>query len=118
MLGIHRGLNGKVLLIKSKMYFQSLLQGWILFSKRRNSGNCKKHKRKENVLVNGFLPLDEGNLDTLKNDLVKSLTHLQHRQHRLQHYFLKLYLIKMYGKKLGKCLSKNQKRTLMKQLLN
>ena len=35
---------------------------------------AKNTKEKESVLVNGFLPLDEGNLDTLKNDLVKSLT--------------------------------------------
>lgn len=28
----------------------------------------------ESILVSGFLPLDSGNLDTLKNDVVKSLT--------------------------------------------
>ena len=33
-----------------------------------------KYKEKDSVLVNGFLPLDEGNLDTLKNDLVRGLT--------------------------------------------
>ena len=35
---------------------------------------AKNTKEKDSVLVNGFLPLDEGNLDTLKNDLVRGLT--------------------------------------------
>ena len=37
--------------------------------------DMKKNKSDEDsILVRGFLPLDSGNLDTLKNDLVKSLT--------------------------------------------
>ncbi len=34
----------------------------------------KSKSIKDGILVSGFLPLDSGNLETLKNDLVKSLT--------------------------------------------
>ena len=34
----------------------------------------KNKADRDDVLVSGFMPLDNGNLDTLKNDLIKSLT--------------------------------------------
>ncbi len=37
-------------------------------------GSFKNNISDESILVSGFLPLDSGNLDTLKNDVVKSLT--------------------------------------------
>ena len=55
-------------------------------------GNCKRQE-KESVLVNGFLPLDEGNLDTLKNDLVR-LTNTPSTQSTPTTAFLKLYSLK------------------------
>ena len=59
-----------------KDVFSIVTSGLDTFSKQTEEQweVAKNTKENENVLVNGFLPLDEGNLDTLKNDLVKSLT--------------------------------------------
>ena len=59
-----------------KDVFSIVNSGLDTFSKQTDEQweVAKNTKEKESVLVNGFLPLDAGNLDTLKNDLVKSLT--------------------------------------------
>ena len=63
----------------------------------------KNKADKDDVLVSGFMPLDNGNLDTLKNDLIKSLTNTSSSESTPSvTKLLEVVLPKTYGKMLGK----------------